>query len=74
MTFVVEHMPRDIVARVATPARELAAATSIERTALADAEAASIERSLVAHRGNVAAAARELGVARSTIYRKLRRS
>ena len=44
-----------------------------DRGALRDAEAAALERALTAHGGNVSAAARELGVARSTVYRLARR-
>ena len=78
-----EHLPRDIglaadaVPRTSRMVRAVGAtrtADDREPTALADAEAVAVQRALDASSGNVAAAARRLGVARSTVYRKLQRN
>jgi transcriptional regulator of acetoin/glycerol metabolism len=41
---------------------------------LDDLEATAIQRAVEFHRGNISAAARELGISRNTLYRKLQRS
>ncbi len=66
----VAHLPLDLRA-VTPPAR---AAAPAEGGALRRAEADALRRALAAHGGNVSAAARELGVARSTLYRMARRN
>ncbi|MCA9568787.1 MAG: helix-turn-helix domain-containing protein, partial [Myxococcales bacterium] len=40
---------------------------------LADAQVQAVRQALAAHDGNVSAAARALGIARSTVYRILQR-
>jgi transcriptional regulator of acetoin/glycerol metabolism len=40
---------------------------------LDDLEATAIQRAVEFHRGNISAAARELGISRNTLYRKLQR-
>jgi transcriptional regulator of acetoin/glycerol metabolism len=40
---------------------------------LEDLEATAIQRAVEFHRGNISAAARELGISRNTLYRKLQR-
>ena len=76
-----EHLPDDFLDDVADLPRALVATL----TSVADAPANSVEingslehlateamrRALVRHHGNVSAAARELGVSRNTVYRKL---
>ena len=76
-----EHLPDDFLDDVADLPRAPVAAT----TSVADAPANSaeidgslehlateaVQRALVRHHGNVSAAARELGVSRNTVYRKL---
>jgi sigma-54 dependent transcriptional regulator, acetoin dehydrogenase operon transcriptional activator AcoR len=71
----IEHLPDDFwldcPADAATPDRApLDAATP---ATLHDHQAALLERALVRHDGNVSAVARELGLARNTVYRHLRR-
>ncbi|MCB9592125.1 MAG: sigma-54-dependent Fis family transcriptional regulator [Sandaracinaceae bacterium] len=61
------HLPPEI-ARAAPPSEESASTGALQR-----AEAAALRRAIEAHRGNVSAAARELGIARSTLYRLARR-
>jgi transcriptional regulator with PAS, ATPase and Fis domain len=70
-----KHFPEDFLASAtgavhATPSRS--SATSL--VTLDQAEAELIERALRACQGNVSAAARALGVSRSTLYNKLKRS
>ncbi|MCA1953463.1 MAG: sigma-54-dependent Fis family transcriptional regulator, partial [Hyphomicrobiales bacterium] len=43
-----------------------------EPDGLASAERASLQRALARARGNATAAARNLGISRATLYRKLR--
>jgi transcriptional regulator with PAS, ATPase and Fis domain len=63
-----EHLPEDLRA---VPAATAAAA---DGATLATVEVDAVKAALAAARGNVAAAARKLGVARSTIYRMLDRT
>ncbi|MDP2314724.1 MAG: sigma 54-interacting transcriptional regulator [Pseudomonadota bacterium] len=60
-----EHLPDDLRAPVTPPAGG---------ASLAAVEIDAVKAALAAARGNVAAAARKLGVARSTIYRMLERA
>ncbi|KND61634.1 Transcriptional activator of acetoin dehydrogenase operon AcoR [Candidatus Burkholderia verschuerenii] len=69
----VTHLPRDFVdelndASLADPAQPHASADA----RLADIEASAVAAAMQAHGGNVSAAARALGVSRTTVYRKLR--
>jgi len=57
----------------APPARADGGAAVAPTGTLAEIEAAAIERALAAHGGNVSAAARSLGVDRTTLHRKLKR-
>ncbi|MCB9598954.1 MAG: sigma-54-dependent Fis family transcriptional regulator [Sandaracinus sp.] len=59
----VEHLPAELSA----------GETPREGGGLERAEAKALQRALARHDGNVSAAARELGVARSTVYRLARR-
>ena len=49
-------------------------AAPIAPGSLDDLEASAIQRAVEFHRGNISAAARELGISRNTLYRKLQRS
>jgi transcriptional regulator of acetoin/glycerol metabolism len=48
--------------------------TQVATGSLDDLEATAIQRAVEFHRGNISAAARELGISRNTLYRKLQRS
>ncbi|TDV34341.1 GAF modulated Fis family sigma54 specific transcriptional regulator [Paraburkholderia caballeronis] len=76
----IEHLPDDLlrdcdaansmsVQRTGTPPPTVAAARP---TRLHDWQAALIDDALARHRGNVSATARELGLARNTVYRHLK--
>lgn len=75
------HLPDDFwldcddtpAAPSAAPAASTAAAGTREGTTLQSHQAAVIDAVLARHGGNVSAAARELGLARNTVYRHLRR-
>ncbi|MBN3800210.1 helix-turn-helix domain-containing protein, partial [Burkholderia sp. Ac-20392] len=54
-------------------AAPVASAGTREGTTLQSHQAAVIDAVLARHGGNVSAAARELGLARNTVYRHLRR-
>ncbi|MPT63856.1 sigma-54-dependent Fis family transcriptional regulator [Burkholderia pseudomallei] len=79
----VEHLPDDFWldcdahARDAAPPRTCAdaaaGAAAVGASTLQDHQVALIDGALDRHRGNVSAAARELGLARNTVYRHLRR-
>lgn len=65
------HLPEGIGARI-MPARPAPAPTSAVATApLREAETALIRQAVQDARGNVAEAARSLGISRATVYRKL---
>ena len=75
-----EHLPDDFLdgcdaaerARVTTPAPNLHSKSRDEHATSLDYLAAeAMHRALARHRGNVSAAARELGVSRNTLYRRL---
>lgn len=68
-TLMPEHLPPELDGR-RSPAL---AATTAPAVPLEELEARAIEAALRAANGNVSAAARSLGVARSTLYRRLRR-
>ncbi len=70
-----EHLPDDfledvpagdVAMTIAAPEKAAAAAPSLGRL-----EVSQIRRTLVANRGNVSATARQLGISRNTIYRRL---
>jgi len=73
------HLPEDFLdepaaaAPLATPSASSAPAAPCGAAApLRDAEAGLIRQALARHAGNVSLAARELGVSRNTIYRRLK--
>ncbi|MFN0058861.1 MAG: sigma-54-dependent transcriptional regulator [Planctomycetota bacterium] len=66
-----EHLPPLVNAAPNTPGgdtRELAATSTME-----ERERSAVEDALARHSGNIRAAARELGIARGTLYRKVRK-
>jgi sigma-54 dependent transcriptional regulator, acetoin dehydrogenase operon transcriptional activator AcoR len=69
----IEHLPRDFVDEL-DDADDTAEAGSplAADVSLADIEASAVSAALQAHDGNVSAAARALGVSRTTVYRKMR--
>ncbi|MGO4330930.1 sigma-54-dependent Fis family transcriptional regulator [Cupriavidus sp. 2TAF22] len=76
----VAHLPEDFFDELAAPgpAREAApcaasAAACDSPEPLRDVEAGLIRQALARHAGNVSLAARELGVSRNTIYRRLKK-
>ncbi|MDD3354252.1 sigma-54-dependent Fis family transcriptional regulator [Zoogloea sp.] len=60
-----EHLPQDLQ-------EESSAPSSRPERSLRAAEARLVEDTLARHKGNISAAARELGITRTTLYRKLR--
>jgi transcriptional regulator of acetoin/glycerol metabolism len=68
----VEHLPHDFLDELREPDQADEAPTLQGGARLADIEASAVAASLKANGGNVSATARELGVSRTTIYRKLR--
>jgi transcriptional regulator of acetoin/glycerol metabolism len=56
----VNHLPEEILGITSAPARNLS-----------DATRDMIERVLLSHQGNVTAAAKELGISRTTLYKRL---
>ncbi|KVE32470.1 sigma-54-dependent Fis family transcriptional regulator [Burkholderia sp. TSV86] len=73
----VEHLPDDFWLDCSSPMPRQTTARHPDESAatltLQDHQAALIDGALARHRGNVSAAARELGLARNTVYRHLRR-
>ena len=76
------HLPDDFwldcddaatTSAAAIPAASIPSAGKREGTTLHSHQAAMIDAVLARHGGNVSAAARELGLARNTVYRYLRR-
>lgn len=68
----VEHLPREPGAALPAPAVPKPPEAAAGPT-LADLEAEELRTAVRAARGNLSAAANELGIARSTLYRRLRR-
>lgn len=66
-----EHLPREPTATIAAP--EPPMARDPGGPTLAEIEARELRDAVRAARGNLSAAAAELGIARSTLYRRLRR-
>jgi transcriptional regulator of acetoin/glycerol metabolism len=63
-----EHLPRDFLREAGpAPAARVSAADKLE-----DVQMQAIQAAIEAHGGNVSAAARQLGINRVTIYRKLK--
>ncbi|MEH6356016.1 MAG: sigma 54-interacting transcriptional regulator [Marinobacter sp.] len=62
----VDHLPDDIKARQST-----GTAPAVKIGVLADAEREAVVEALNRHDGNVSSAARELGITRATLYRKI---
>ncbi|WP_347249076.1 helix-turn-helix domain-containing protein [Pseudomonas fluorescens] len=56
----VNHLPEEILGNTSAPARNLS-----------DATRDMIEHVLLSHQGNVTAAAKELGISRTTLYKRL---
>ncbi|WP_321815195.1 MULTISPECIES: sigma-54-dependent Fis family transcriptional regulator [unclassified Paraburkholderia] len=77
----IAHLPEDLLhdceqidlAQADDPATAQASAPDESPARLADWQARLIDDTLTRHGGNVSAAARELGLARNTVYRHLRR-
>lgn len=68
-----QHLPRDFVEGLGALADAAASASPAAGTAsLEDLQLDAIRRAVDAAGGNIAAAARRLGISRNTIYRKLR--
>jgi transcriptional regulator of acetoin/glycerol metabolism len=72
-TLRLDHLPLDFVEQAtrAPSGRHLPEPTEWQVKNLASIEVTAIRRAVDAHGGNIAAAARELGISRNTIYRKL---
>jgi sigma-54 dependent transcriptional regulator, acetoin dehydrogenase operon transcriptional activator AcoR len=69
----IEHLPRDFVDELDDAEDSAEAASQLAADVrLADIEASAVSAALQAHDGNVSAAARALGVSRTTVYRKMR--
>jgi DNA-binding NtrC family response regulator len=69
-TITLAHIPTEI-SKPAGPSKEPVA--SQRRSALASAERQVIEQALQRHRWNKGAASRELGMSRSTLWRRMRK-
>jgi len=67
------HLPDDFMEDIEPESRTAAVEISIEIKDIATNEAAMIRQALDAHRGNMSAAASQLGISRATMYRKSRR-
>ena len=63
----------DVEVRSSMSAEGMTAPPEAAKLSLADAEKDAIERALEASKGNVTKAAKRLGIARATIYRKMQR-
>ena len=63
----VDHLPEEISAQIAPDEMSVA-----EGGKLADAEREVVQVVLENHNNNVSAAARELGITRATLYRKIK--
>jgi transcriptional regulator with PAS, ATPase and Fis domain len=68
----VEHLPEELVDDVGRPAGAASAAAPDGQASLRDVELDAVRAAMEKCAGNVSAAARSLGVARATMYRKLR--
>jgi sigma-54 dependent transcriptional regulator, acetoin dehydrogenase operon transcriptional activator AcoR len=70
-----DHLPDDLLHDCApeTPTEATHAAAATNPSRLEDWQGTLVEAALARHHGNVSATARELGLARNTVYRHLRR-
>ncbi len=66
------HLPEDFLAELDEPAGAAAAASAATSRTLVDLEIDAIRAAVAACGGNISEAARQLGVSRNTIYRRLR--
>lgn len=69
----VHHLPEDFLEELENPQVDSAAQAEYVSENIPSAEAAMIKRALIAHHGNMTAAAKQLGISRATIYRKSKR-
>lgn len=67
-----QHLPEELLAEVDLPSRVEATLEQVDGQSLRDAELLTVRAAMENCGGNVSAAARRLGVARATLYRKLR--
>jgi transcriptional regulator of acetoin/glycerol metabolism len=67
------HLPEDFLEELTDGVESQQPAEQPADASWSETEAALIRQALAAHRGNMAAAARQLGISRATIYRKSRR-
>lgn len=67
-----EHLPEDFLDELQAHG-EKPAQLEMDSTDIASTESALIRHALQLHKGNMAAAARHLGISRATVYRKLKR-
>lgn len=67
------HLPEDFLEELTDGIESQQPVEQPADASWSETEAALIRQALAAHRGNMAAAARQLGISRATIYRKSRR-
>lgn len=67
-----EHLPEDFVEELQAQGGP-SARLEMDSGDIASTESALIRRALELHKGNMAAAARHLGISRATVYRKMKR-
>lgn len=67
------HLPEDFLEELTDGVESQPPVEQPADASWSETEAALIRQALAAHRGNMAAAARQLGISRATIYRKSRR-
>jgi len=67
------HLPEDFLEELTDGVESQQPVEQPADASWSETEAALIRQALAAHRGNMAAAARQLGISRATIYRKSRR-
>ena len=67
------HLPEDFLEELTDGIESQQPVEQPTDASWSETEAALIRQALAAHRGNMAAAARQLGISRATIYRKSRR-
>jgi len=68
-----KHLPEDFLEELQEQQHAHAVPLQLDSTDIASTECALIRRALDLYQGNMAAAARHLGISRATIYRKIRR-
>lgn len=67
-----EHLPEDFVEELQAQGG-ISSQLEMDSADIASTESALIRRALELHKGNMAAAARHLGISRATVYRKMKR-